>query len=175
MATSVRIWDPFVRLFHWSLVVLFAVAWLTAEEWDSVHEWVGYGACGLVVLRLLWGLAGSRYARFSQFVRSPSQTRAYLGDVVKGRERRYLGHNPAGAAMVLLLLAGMIGLGVTGWMATQRIGFAEDLHELIANGMLVLVGLHVAGVLLASLRHGENLMRAMVNGHKRPAEGSDIA
>lgn len=175
MDPSVRIWDPFVRLFHWSLVVLFAVAWLTAEEWDTVHEWVGYGACGLVVLRLLWGLAGSRYARFSQFVRCPSQTRAYLGDIVRGRERRYLGHNPAGAVMVLLLLAGMIGLGATGWMATQRIGFAEDLHELIANGMLVLVGLHVVGVLLASLRHGENLMRAMVNGHKRPAEGNDIA
>ncbi|WP_273250052.1 cytochrome b/b6 domain-containing protein [Sediminimonas qiaohouensis] len=197
-----------VRLFHWSLVVVFAVAWLTAEESAFVHEWAGYIAAGLIGVRLVWGLVGSHYARFSQFLRGPSATLAYLREVVKGREARYLGHNPAGAAMIVALLLTMLATAFTGWLLENptRIamlpevpsiiapanadededeeyaergeegeGAIEELHEVLANLMLVLVVLHVAGVALASVRHRENLARAMVTGLKRPAEPGDVA
>jgi cytochrome b len=100
----VRVWDPLVRVFHWSLVGAFAVAWLTADELQPVHEIAGYVVAGFVAFRLVWGVVGSRYARFAQFLRGPSATLAYLGDAARGRERRYLGHNPAGAAMMVALL-----------------------------------------------------------------------
>lgn len=171
MSRMVKVWDPFVRVFHWSLVTAFTVAWLTAEEWDRAHEWSGYVAAGLVILRILWGLVGSRYARFSQFVRRPRVVIEYLSDMTKFREKRYLGHNPAGSAMIVVLLLGMIVLAGTGWMAMQPASagmkWAEDVHEVIANTMLLLVGVHVAGVIVASIRHGENLARSMVTGLKR--------
>ena len=174
MSRMVKVWDPFVRIFHWSLVTAFTVAWITAEEWDRVHEWSGYVAAGLVILRILWGLVGSRYARFSQFVRPPRAVMAYLADMTKLREKRYLGHNPAGAAMIVVLLLAMIVLAATGWMAMQPASagmkWAKEVHEVIANATLLLVGVHVAGVILASIRHGENLVRSMVSGLKREAD-----
>jgi len=179
MAQTVKVWDPVIRVFHWSLVLGFAAAWLTADEWDRVHEWAGYAVVGLVGLRLLWGVVGPRYARFAQFVRGPRAVTAYLADVAARREKRHLGHNPAGAAMVVALLAGLAGLGATGWMATQEASmaakWAEEVHEALANLMLVLVGVHVAGVVFTGLRHGENLVRAMITGEKRAAEGTDVA
>ena len=98
-SSKVRVWDPLVRVFHWGLVAAFATAWLTADELQPVHEFAGYTVAGLVAFRLVWGLVGSRYARFAQFLKGPGETLAYLGDMTRGRERRYLGHNPAGAAM----------------------------------------------------------------------------
>lgn len=168
---TVKVWDLLVRIFHWSLVASFATAWLAVEEWNAVHEWAGYGALGLVSARLVWGLVGSRYARFANFVRSPGVVIRYLRNMLRGTETRYLGHNPAGAAMVLLLMAGIAGLGVTGWMMTLNaywgVAWLGELHETIASAMLLLVALHVAGVLLASVRHGENLVAAMFTGRKR--------
>jgi cytochrome b len=169
---KVAVWDIFVRVFHWSLVAGFAFAWLTADAWDRAHEWAGWATLGLVVLRLAWGFLGTRHARFGNFVRPPGETLRYLFDIVRGRERRYLGHNPAGGAMIVVLLAGICGLGITGWMMTSAafwgVGWVEDVHELIANGMLLLVALHVGGVVLAGIRHGENLVAAMLTGRKRP-------
>lgn len=179
MQRMVKVWDPFVRVFHWSLVLGFAIAWLTAGEWDRVHEWTGYAVVGLVGLRVLWGLAGPRHARFTRFVRGPDVVAHYVADVAAGREARHLGHNPAGGAMVLALLLGLGGLGLTGWMATQEasiaVEWAEDVHEVLANLLLALVGVHVAGVIFTSLRHRENLVRAMVTGEKRAAEGTDVS
>lgn len=167
----IRVWDVFVRAFHWSLVAVFAMAWLTADEWDSVHNWSGYAAVALVFARLVWGGVGSKYARFVNFVRSPAAALGYLGDVIGGRQKRYLGHNPAGAAMILALLAGILGLGLTGWMMTLDAyggaAWLEETHEILANGMLVLAVLHVAGVALTSLSHKENLVRSMITGRKR--------
>ena len=179
MAATVRIWDPFVRVFHWSLVASFALAWITAEEVKTLHIWAGYAAAGLIALRLLWGVVGTRYARFGQFVRSPSAVAAYLRDIVTGREARYLGHNPAGGLMIVALIVIMAGVCLTGWMqisdAMRGVEWAEDVHEALASLMLGLVGLHVLGVFMASLRHRENLVRAMVTGRKRSPGAADIS
>ncbi|MDM7947789.1 MAG: cytochrome b/b6 domain-containing protein [Oceanibaculum nanhaiense] len=179
MKSIITVWDPYIRLFHWTLAAAIAVAWLSAEEWDALHEWTGYLIAGLLATRLVWGLIGSRYARFSHFVRSPAAVRAYLRDMLKGRERRYLGHNPAGAAMILALIVVIAATAVTGWMGTLDrfwgLEWVEELHETLANLLLVLVPLHVAGVVLASQRHRENLVRAMIVGRKRAPSGTDVA
>lgn len=174
-----RVWDPFVRLFHWSLVTSFAVAWLTHEgDLGWVHQWAGYCAGALVLMRLLWGVVGTRYARFSQFVRHPSRVIGYLRDIATGREARYIGHNPAGGAMVVALMLGMLATAVTGWlMTTDRyygIDWVQELHSLCAHGLLLLVFMHLGGVALASRRHGENLVLAMVTGRKRQPGAQDV-
>ena len=179
MAVAVKVWDPLVRVFHWGLVLSFAVAWLSADDGRALHQWAGYAAGGLIALRLVWGLLGTRYARFRQFVRSPSAILRYLGDIVTGRESRYVGHNPAGGAMIIALLVTLGAVATTGWMMTtnQFYGYewVEDVHEVLANALLWLVGLHIAGVVLASLRHRENLVLAMVTGSKRAPEADDRA
>ena len=179
MERTVKVWDPLVRLFHWSLVVSFAVAWLTAEAWDDLHEWAGYAAAALIGFRLLWGLAGPRYARFTQFIRSPHAALDYIRASIRGDEPRYVGHNPAGAIMIVGLIVAMMGTALTGWMYTLDafwgVEWVEEMHELLANLMLIMVVVHVAGVILASLRHKENLVRAMINGRKRAPTTSDIA
>ena len=113
---TLRVWDPLVRVFHWGLVAAFATAWLTADELQPVHEFAGYTVAGLVAFRLIWGFAGSRYARFAQFVKGPGATLAYLGSMLRGGERRYLGHNTAGAAMIVALLLTLSGTAFTGWL-----------------------------------------------------------
>lgn len=179
MTATVKVWDPLVRVFHWSLVLSFAVAWISADEWKDLHEWAGYAAGALIAFRLVWGLVGPRYARFSQFVRKPSTVAGYLKDMGKGHERRYIGHNPAGGLMILALIASMAGLALTGWMTTTDaywgVAWVKETHETLANLMLALVGLHVAGAVLASLRHGENLVRAMLTGRKRAPAAGDVA
>lgn len=177
--STVKVWDPIVRVFHWSLVTSFFVAWLTAEEWDTVHEWAGYIAGGLVVFRILWGLVGTRYARFTQFVRAPRAVSGFLLDMLRGREKRYIGHNPAGGAMIVALIVMVAATALTGWMLTldayRHVRWVHGIHESFANLMLVMVGIHIAGVLFASLRHRENLVRAMIHGRKRAPEPTDIA
>lgn len=179
MAATVKVWDPMVRVFHWCLVASFAIAWLSAEEWADLHQWAGYAAAALIGLRLVWGIVGTRYARFTQFVKSPRTVAAYLRDIVLGRERRYLGHNPAGGLMILALIACMSALCLTGWLYTTDafwgVEWVEETHETLANVLLALVGLHVGGVILAGFRHRENLVRAMVTGRKRAPIGHEAA
>lgn len=206
-SSKVRVWDPLVRVVHWGLVAAFATAWLTADELQPVHEFAGYTVAGLVAFRLIWGLVGSRYTRFAQFLKGPGETLAYLGDMTRGRERRYLGHNPAGAAMILALLVTLAGTAFTGWLMEDEARVAmlpstptivapawadygdereygergqvegplKEVHETLANLMLLLAALHVGGVVLASFRHHENLARAMVTGDKRGPGPGDIA
>ncbi|MBE0529568.1 MAG: cytochrome b/b6 domain-containing protein [Rhodospirillales bacterium] len=179
MEQTVKVWDPVIRLFHWSLAVSFAVAWLTADEWDNLHEWAGYAVAALIGFRLVWGLIGPRYARFSQFVRSPGDVAAYVGATLKGKEPRYLGHNPAGSLMILGLILAIAGTAATGWMSTLDAfwgaEWVEETHEALANLMLFMVVAHVAGVIFASMRHKENLVRSMISGHKRAPESTDVA
>lgn len=174
VAPTVPVWDVAVRVFHWSLVTVFVAAFLSGDEWDRFHELAGYTAAALVSFRIVWGFIGTRYARFSSFVTGPGTFLAYMRDMRAGKEKRYLGHNPAGAAMILALLSGVIALAVTGYMmsldAYWGAKWLEEVHETIANGMLVLIALHVGGVVLASLRHGENLVRAMITGRKRVSD-----
>ena len=205
----VRVWDPMVRIFHWSLIAAFAVAWLTADELQPVHVVAGYAVAGLIAFRLVWGVVGSGHARFGQFLHGPAVTLGYLDAMVRRRERRYLGHNPAGAVMIVALLVTLSGTSLTGWLMEDPArramltdlpqitapayaddhrdehghiqsgeganGPLMDLHETLANLMLLLAALHVGGVVLASFRHRENLARAMVTGDKRAPEPGDIA
>ena len=165
----VRVWDPVVRLFHWSLVTAFATAFL-AEEGGRLHDAAGYTVLGLIGIRLVWGLIGPLHARFASFVAAPGQLAAYLRELARGRPRRFLGHNPAGGAMIVVLLATVLTTAASGWlMTTDRfwgIEWVENLHEGSAWLALILVGVHVTGVLASSLMHRENLVRAMITGDK---------
>mgnify|MGYP001070884111 CR=1 FL=1 len=100
-----KVWDLAVRLFHWSLVAAFTVAYVTEDEWMDLHVWAGYIVAGLLAFRIFWGFIGPRHARFSDFIYNPATILAYLKDMLRLREKRYLGHNPAGGMMVLALLA----------------------------------------------------------------------
>jgi cytochrome b len=167
----ILVWDLPTRLGHWLLVSAFAVAWLTgdSEEWRLYHVASGYVMVAVMLFRIFWGVAGTRYARFSSFLFSPRQVIAYLAGLVKGRPARWVGHNPAGSYAIYLLL--LLGLAVvaTGWADYNDIGgdWAEEAHEILSYTMLGVVGLHVAGVVLSSLLHRENLVRSMLVGYKR--------
>ena len=180
---TVLVWDPLVRLFHWSLVAGFAVAYLSGDEWLSPHVWSGYLVGVLVLFRLLWGVVGSRHARFSDFVRGPAKVRDYLRGLLHGEAPRYLGHNPAGGAMIVLLLLGLVATTLSGlalYGAADQAGplaglvptghdwheALEEVHEVAANLTVALVVVHILGVIVSSRLHGENLVRAMINGRK---------
>jgi cytochrome b len=183
---GVVVWDPLVRVFHWSLVTSFVVAYLSGEgEVLGLHAWSGYLIGGLILFRLLWGMVGPRYARFADFVCTPATILAYGRDLLRGKARRYLGHNPLGGAMVIALLLMLALATVTGvalYGAAEASGpFAglmhgtsdwisealKEVHEFFSNITLVLVALHIGGVLVSSLLHRENLVRAMITGRKR--------
>lgn len=168
---TVRVWDPLVRVLHWGLVAAFLAAWATADAWDRAHELLGYTIVGIVAVRVVWGFVGSRHARFADFVRGPTAVAGYLGAMAGGRAPRYIGHNPAGGAMIVAMLALLIVISASGVMLTTatfwEVEWVEELHEGAVNVMLALVVLHVAGVVLASVEQGESLVRAMITGRKR--------
>jgi cytochrome b len=174
---KVLIWDAPVRVFHWLMVLCFAGAFISAESerWRLLHVSLGYTLAGLIVFRIVWGLVGPRTARFVNFVRGPAAVARYLGAILRGKPEHHTGHNPAGALAIVGLLSLGALISLTGWALFNDVGgkWLEAGHELAANAMLALVGLHVAGVLLASLMHHENLIGAMFTGRKaaRPAEG----
>ncbi|MBP0593394.1 cytochrome b/b6 domain-containing protein [Paraburkholderia sp. LEh10] len=178
--TAVRrilVWDAPVRIFHWLFAACFAGAWLTAESenWRLVHVALGYTAGGLVIFRLVWGLVGTKYARFSSFVRGPAYVGRYLLGILRGHPQRHVGHNPAGAVVIVAMLALACALTMTGWATYNDIGgnWLDELHEGLASVMLALIGIHVTGVVVSSWLHRENLVGAMLSGHKsgRPDEG----
>ena len=162
----VRVWDPFVRFFHWALAGAVLIAFLTGDELEGLHVLAGYVVMGLIAARLVWGLIGPRHARWWDFVRGPSAIKVYLRDVLRGHPTRYLGHNPAGGAMAVALIAGLILTTLTG-LAAQSVHGLKGIHELIAYATLCLVPLHLLGVAVASFQHRENLVRGMIDGYKR--------
>jgi cytochrome b len=172
------VWDLAVRCLHWMLVASVAAAWITSSRPGAAHEYVGYGAAAIVALRLVWGFAGSRYARFAQFVRPPAQTLRYMREVTKARAPRHLGHNPLGGWMVLALLACLAFVTGSGWIATTDAfwGYAWPvrMHVAVAWTLVLLVVLHVAGVALTSWQHRENLVGAMITGEKDAAGPGDV-
>lgn len=176
---KILVWDWPVRIGHWLLVGAFALAWLTSEseELRLVHALAGGTVVGVILFRLLWGLVGTRHARFASFVRGPGAVVAYLRGLFARQPVHTTGHNPAGAlAIVALLLLGLL-TGASGWLTYNEIGgkLFEELHEGLATAMLTIAGLHVAGVIVASLAHRENLVRAMMNGRKLGEPGEAIA
>ena len=169
-SAKILVWDVPTRVFHWSLAVSFFGAFLTAESerLRDIHVVLGYTVFGLIAFRVLWGLIGTRYARFSSFVQGPAAVLAYLKSLLTGRPQHYVGHNPVGGWVIVALLAMGLLSGMTGYATYNEIGgeWLEELHEGVANGMLNLVFLHIAGVVVSSWLHRENLVRAMFSGYK---------
>lgn len=177
--TRILVWDWPTRLFHWSLAGSFAGAWLTAES-ERLALWhmsFGFTLLGLIAFRLFWGVAGTRYARFSNFLTGPGKVWRYLRALPSRQPEHHIGHNPAGAVAVVLLLLLGVGTAATGALYWQEIGgeIFEEVHEALATAMLVVVGVHVAGVLLSSWLHRENLVGAMLSGFKRGPATAAIA
>lgn len=176
-AERVLVWDLPVRLFHWLMVLCFAGAYLTAESehWRLVHVTFGYTMAGLVAFRLIWGLIGTRHARFASFVRGPAAVLRYLRGLMQGQPEHHQGHNPAGAVAIMLILGLTAAVTSTGWANFNDLGgeWLEEAHEVLANLMLLIIGAHVAGVWLSSRLHKENLVRAMITGYKsgQPQDG----
>ncbi len=171
-APMVRVWDPFVRSAHWTLVLCVGLAWLTREGPPRVHDLAGHAALAVVAVRILWGFVGPPHARFADFVRGPRATLRYARALLAGREPRFLGHNPLGGWMILALLSTVVATGLSGWLLTTDAFWGsqamEALHDATADLLLLLIAGHVAGVVFTSRRHGENLVVAMITGRKRP-------
>jgi cytochrome b len=178
---KVLVWDAPVRVFHWLMVLCFAGAWLTAESerWRLVHVTLGYTMAGLVVFRLVWGLVGTRHARFSSFVRGPAAAARYVDAALLGEPEHHTGHNPAGALAIVALLLLALAVTASGWGKYAGHGghWLEEVHEVAASVMLGLVGVHLAGVLVGSWLHRESLVRAMITGRKfgRPQDAARSA
>ena len=201
------VWDILVRIFHWSLVLAFTIAYLTEDEFEEFHIYAGYVVLGLISLRVLWGFIGSRYARFNNFIYPFAEIKAYLSSLRTKNPKHYLGHNPAGGVMIIALLVSLFAAtlsgvkiyGVQGYgpLADNGVEFSiisevqahgenkhedekagnkkvesaeeelwEEIHEISSNFTLLLIFLHIAGVIISSRIHGENLVRAMVTGKK---------
>ncbi len=175
-APSVLVWDAPVRVFHATTILAFAGAWVTAESerWQLVHISLGWMLAALVMLRIVWGFAGTRHARFADFVHGPSAAWGYVRSLFGRRPQHHVGHNPAGALAIVGLLGLALAVAGSGWATFHDIGgdVVEDVHEVLAHAMLLLVGVHVAGVLVGSVVHRENLIASMIHGRKR-APASD--
>lgn len=175
---QVLVWDRVVRLFHWTVVAGVVFNLLVAEGSDAPHRYAGYIVSAAVVVRLVWGLAARGHARFSSFLPSFGTLWGYAGQLLARREPRYVGHNPAGAVMmaVLVVLLGLCGL--TGWMQSLDrfwgVEWVQWVHRTTAYAIAALAVIHVAAAIREGLRHNENLVWSMVTGWKRRAEGTDI-
>lgn len=189
MQNTIKVWDIPLRVFHWLLVVAFLVAYITEEDFLTLHVWAGYLIIALLLFRLVWGFAGNEYAQFKNFLCCPATSFTYLKEVLARKSKRYIGHNPAGSAMIVLLLSSILATCLTGLVMLEVIsvpkgaelssGFiswiiqsgngksVEEIHDFFANFSVFLVLIHVAGVIFESILHKENLARAMVTGKKR--------
>jgi cytochrome b len=179
---TVKAWDPLIRVFHWSLVLSVVIAFISEDDWMNVHIWAGYAVSLLIGIRLLWGLVGTRNARFTSFVRSRRVVMQHLKGMLAFKTPHYLGHNPVAAVMVLLLLSSITLVAFSGviMIASEGQGplahtmfsswngkWLEETHEFLANFTLLLIVTHVSGVIFSSLLEGENLARAMLTGRKK--------
>ncbi len=174
-AVSVPVWDVAVRVFHWTLVAAVVTSWITGGTGERIHETVGYAVAGLMTFRMVWGVVGTRHARFRDFVRGPSGVLDYLSSMIKLRPAHHLGHNPAGALMILLLIAALLIIVISGVMMQSNrffgVEWVEQVHSIAADSLLVFIPLHVLGALVSSWLHQENLIRAMFSGSKRAPKG----
>lgn len=170
---KVRVWDLPVRVVHWLLVAAFFGAWITGEDGSPLlHLLFGYSLAGLVLFRLLWGVVGTRHARFGDFVRGPGAVLTHVRGLLRREPDAHAGHNPLGALAVLAILGLGVAMGVTGWMmAAGGAGESlEELHEALANAFMAVVIVHILGVLLTSVLQRRNLVAGMITGRKRSAE-----
>lgn len=169
--TDHRIWDPFLRFFHWSVAVLFFANAVLTDPESTLHEYIGYALGALIALRLIWGLIGPRPARFAAFAPTPAGVTTQLTDMAAGRKSAHLGHSPLGALMIFNLILSLAGIAVTGYMMTTNaywgVEWVEETHEALVTWAEISVLVHIAAVIWESRRTGINLPRAMVTGVKR--------
>jgi len=166
---TIRVWDPLVRLLHWTLVIC-VLSNLLNESGETVHRFLGYTASAVVLLRFVWGFVGGQYARFADWFPTPSRLFPYLKALLRNDAPRHIGHNPAGAVMMLILLVLVVSLGATGYLMTSEAFFGEDwleeIHGTLADLLIGSVVLHVGAALFESWKHRENLVASMVHGRK---------
>jgi len=167
---SILVWDLPTRAFHWLLALAFVGAFATSDS-ERLRDWhvlFGYTMAGLVAFRIVWGVIGTRYARFSSFAFGPKRVLEYLKSVATPEPQHHVGHNPAGSWAIYALLVLVLFAAATGYAAFNDVGgrWMEELHEGMANTLTAMVGVHLAGVVLSSLLHRENFVRAMVTGYK---------
>ena len=176
---NIKVWDPFVRVFHWTLVGCFAANALLLDPESKIHRVVGYVVVALVLARILWGLIGTRHARFSSFPPSVSGAMDQLSDMATGRRRIHLGHTPLGALMIYNLILSLLAIGASGYMMTTDaywgVGWVGELHEALVSWAEISVVLHIAAVIWESRRTGVNLPRAMVTGSKLVPEDARLS
>jgi len=183
--TLVKVWDPLVRYFHWGLVMAFFIAYITEEDFLVIHSYAGYAVLGLLLIRIIWGFIGTRHARFRDFIYSSKDIKQFVGNTLRFKAKRYIGHNPAGGAMILLMIVSLLLTTITGIVVygaeeqagplasffTQSHSFwgeaFEEIHDFFANFTLFLVFIHVVGVIIESFIHRENLVKSMIDGIKR--------
>ncbi|MNE46600.1 hypothetical protein D3C80_1409470 [compost metagenome] len=171
-AATLRLWDPLVRICHWSLAVAFVSNYFFNEAGETWHLWLGYYAVAVVVVRSVWGFIGTPAARWSDFWPTPSRLAGHARALLAGEDYHRLGHSPIGALVMILMLLLMVGLGVTGFLMTEVDYFwgedlPRDIHEAMATSLFALVGVHIAAALVESLRMRENLPLSMVTGMRR--------
>jgi len=175
---KILVWDVPTRVGHWLLVAAFALSFLSgdSEEMRLYHVAAGYAVGGVLVFRLFWGAAGTRYARFRSFLFSPGQVLGYLGSLLRGRPDHWIGHNPAGSYAIYLLLLLGLGTVASGFAVYLDIGgeWLEEAHDALSYAMLGMVAIHISGVIVSSLLHHENLARSMVTGYKQGKSEEEI-
>ena len=170
MLQRILVWDMPTRVFHWLLALSFAGAFLTAEteRYRDIHLMLGYTFLGAIIFRIIWGFVGTRYARFRSFLFQPGMVIRYIRSLFGKAPEHHIGHNPAGAVAIFLILGLGILIGLSGILLYFEVGgdVFEELHEVIANTMLLVVAIHIVGVVVSSVLHHENLVRAMITGYK---------
>lgn len=171
MRRPVKVWDLFVRIFHWGLVTCVLMNYFVIDDGKDLHQWIGYTASALVTLRIVWGFIGTRHARFADFFPTPTRLRAHFSAMKTGRIETHAGHNPLGALMMLALMAVVISLGVTGFLQTTDTFWGEEwlqeLHEMLGSALMALAGLHAAAAIIMGRIERTNLVAAMFTGVKR--------
>lgn len=168
---QVRVWDILVRVTHWAVAAGITANLLFTEEGSELHQYVGYTAVGLVVIRLLWGFVGTRYARFSDFFPTPARIKHHLSDLsIRRTDEQHLGHNPLAAIMMFALWAVIIGLGISGYLMEAKIfgskDILEEIHGILANSLYLLVPLHIISAIAMSYWERQNLIKSMITGNK---------
>lgn len=177
-ARNIMVWDPLVRLIHWSLAIAIILNGAIVDEESSLHEWIGYFAVGLIGVRLIWGLIGSSYARFSAFPPNPVAAIRHLVALSRGDKTVHLSHNPIGALMAYNIWLTVLLLGITGYMMGTisffGVDWVEEAHEMAFNWLVFSIILHIGGVMFDTWRTGVPIVSAMINGRKRIPEDSPI-
>ena len=184
---KVKVWDPFVRLFHWTVVTLFLCNFFLSDHGmpfqrgNDLHRYAGFIVIGFVLARLIWGIIGTPHARFKNFIPNFGEFKKYLQALLKGEHLYYEGHNPAGAVMIIFLLLGLLATGVTGWLASLAYVFTgwqasvanatsfvnwAPIHNAFANLTMLAAGIHITAVVLVSHFTRENLIHSMITGYK---------